>query len=184
MHSMERSGGGNLVLSAAEFCFCLGGHTWQKTTGCASAGPRAYVIRAHVHMHPVRIQTFVSRDFLFFSGNNTSVGFRWGLDVRVVLARPTASPAQLERLDPIESQQLYVVYHSLLFLLRSVKLLSKSQFSLIQLPTIISFSFLPQTTSLFTLLLNTICSFFTTPFLSFFHWYIKRVICFHVVVMS
>ena len=84
--------GGNLVLSAAEFCFCLGGHTWQKTTGCAYAGPCAYVLCAHVHMH-VWIPSgskLLCRENFCFSGNNTSVGFRWGLDVRVVLARPTS----------------------------------------------------------------------------------------------
>ena len=75
MHSMERSGGGNLVLSAAEFCFCLGGHTWQKTTGCASAGPRAYVIRAHVHMH-ARIRSgskLLCREIFCFSRETTQV---------------------------------------------------------------------------------------------------------------
>ena len=67
--------GGNLVLSAAEFCFCWGGHTWQKTTGCASAGPREYVIRAHVHMH-ARIRSgskLLCREIFCFSRETTQV---------------------------------------------------------------------------------------------------------------
>ena len=69
--------GGNLVLSAAEFCFCLGGHTWQKTTGCASAGPREYVIRAHVYVHMhARIRSgskLLCREIFCFSRETTQV---------------------------------------------------------------------------------------------------------------
>jgi len=66
--------GGNLVLSAAEFCFCLGGHTWQKTTGCAYARGtmciRYLCTCTHACMDPVRIQTFVRENFCFSKANN------------------------------------------------------------------------------------------------------------------